>query len=478
MRLPLAALALAAITWTAADASAERPPAYFHYMPWFETPDTNDGNRWGYHWTLENQNPDVVDRLGRRQIASHYYPKIGPYATGDDNVLEYHMLLMKLSGVEGIFLDWYGVQGSNGDVGSLLRDSNKVFDAAGRFGLDVAVVLEDRFARDDDDIVANVAFLRDNYFNQGHYLRVGTGNEPLLMNFGPASPGSPGRWPEILNTAGEPVEFLPLWFQSDAAGTAADGEFAWIREDPGQDNHLAKLQWYLDVVAGDIDRTIGSAYVGFDDFYVEGGVGDIIDFDIPYEDGQTLRQTLLLNEIFADNVDAVQLATFNDFGEGTMFEPTLERGYDSLAEVQRFTGVGLGESDLDLAFALYSLRKAFGNDVPRSLLLDEAAMALSDFDIVRAGGLIDRAAGLRGDADGDGDVDEGDFDLMLASFHTYVADYSRGDFDLSGFVDEVDFALLRDNYSAGPEAASRLSVPEPTIAMLLPTLLLLRRRSA
>ena len=41
---------------------------------------------------------------------------IGPYATNDDRVLDYHFELMKLAKVDGIILDWYGEVGSNGDV--------------------------------------------------------------------------------------------------------------------------------------------------------------------------------------------------------------------------------------------------------------------------------------------------------------------------------------------------------------------------
>src|SRR6476661_5169499 len=81
---------------------------YMHYMPWFETPATLGGSNWGYHWKFNNQNPNIVDASGKRQIASHYYPKIGPYASSDPNVIEYHMLLMKFAGVDGVMIDWYG----------------------------------------------------------------------------------------------------------------------------------------------------------------------------------------------------------------------------------------------------------------------------------------------------------------------------------------------------------------------------------
>jgi hypothetical protein len=42
---------------------------YMHYMPWFETPATLGPNNWGYHWKLNNGNPNIIDATGKRQIA-------------------------------------------------------------------------------------------------------------------------------------------------------------------------------------------------------------------------------------------------------------------------------------------------------------------------------------------------------------------------------------------------------------------------
>src|SRR5688572_13914818 len=49
---------------------------YMHYMPWFQSKDVS--GYWGSHWRMNTANPDIVDGEGRRQIASHYYPLIGP----------------------------------------------------------------------------------------------------------------------------------------------------------------------------------------------------------------------------------------------------------------------------------------------------------------------------------------------------------------------------------------------------------------
>ena len=47
---------------------------------------------WGYHWKMKTQDPENVAADGRREVASHFYPLIGPYDSGDPDVLEYHLL--------------------------------------------------------------------------------------------------------------------------------------------------------------------------------------------------------------------------------------------------------------------------------------------------------------------------------------------------------------------------------------------------
>ena len=49
----------------------------------------------------------------------------------------------------------------------------------------------------------------------------------------------------------------------------------------------------------------------------------------------------------------LQLATFNDFGEGTQFEPTVEDGFRSLNQIQQFTGVSYGTAELQFIYELY-----------------------------------------------------------------------------------------------------------------------------
>ena len=78
-----------------ADNSASHPVLLAHYMPWYTAKPFSD--HWGWHWTMNHFDPEEQTD-GQRDIASKYYPVIGPYDSGDPHVLEYHLLLMKLAG--------------------------------------------------------------------------------------------------------------------------------------------------------------------------------------------------------------------------------------------------------------------------------------------------------------------------------------------------------------------------------------------
>ena len=366
---------------------------YTHYMPWFETPATLGPNNWGYHWKFNNRNPNIIDANGKRQIASHYYPKIGPYASSDPDVIENHLLLMKLSGIDGVMIDWYGVQGTNGDIGSLLNNSNALISKVDDFGLKFSVVMEDRFSTvsssnltpDINKAKANMAYLRNNYFNNPSYIRQNAGADPLVGVFGPIRFQTESQWTQILAEAGEPVDFNTLWYEKNDAGVNADGEYAWIYEDENLDDHFAHQTNFLNIRAPTLGTAGAAAYPGFNDYYEEGGVGNVVPFEIPHNNGQTLDA--LLNQVQSvanqhpTRIDFLQLATWNDFGEGTMLEPTLETGFSYLERIQQFTGVSYGLAELQLVHALFEARKNFVGDAARQSILNQVASDINQLDI-------------------------------------------------------------------------------------------------
>jgi hypothetical protein len=444
---------------------------YMHYMPWFETPATLGGTNWGYHWRLNNRNPNIVDTTGKRQIASHYYPKIGPYASRDADVIEYHLLLMKLSGVDGIMINWYGVQGTNSDIGNLLTSSNAIADKVDDFGLGFSVIMEDRFSANIEQATANVAYLRDNYFNKPAYVRLGEAQDPLVGIFGPITFQQPAQWTQILAQAGEPVDFVTLWYESAEAGTNADGEYAWIYEEENLDNHLTHQSNFYRLRSPNIGAAGGAAYPGFNDYYQEGGVGNVVPFEIPHDNGQTLDALLNLANQNASKIDFLQLATFNDFGEGTMFEPTVETGFEYLEKVQAFTGVTYGEEDLKLVYRLYMARKRYAGKEQQQVALNEVSELLAALEIAQATALLNLVA-PPGDFDGDGDVDAADYSVWRATFGAQsVLAGSGADGNYDGAIDTADYVVWREGFSAniGVSGASSAaaSVPETTTSALV-----------
>lgn len=450
----------------AADVQKTNPmKVYMHYMPWFESPATLGGTNWGFHWQFSNRNPNVVDANGKRQIASHYYPKIGPYASNDPQVIEYHLLLMKLSGIDGVMINWYGQQGTNGDVANLLTNSNAMVNRVDDFGMKFGVVFEDRFAANIDQAKTNVRYLKDNYFNKPEYIRYGAGEDPLMFVFGPIKFQQPNQWNQIVAEAGEPLTLLTLPYESNETGQNADGEFQWIWEDETKDNHLQVLTDFLNSRAPGLSVVSGVAYPGFNDYYEEGGQGNVVPFEIPHENGQTLAQTLALAQQHSAKIDMLQLATWNDFSEGTMFEPTVETGFDYLKQIQQFTGVPYGEDELQLVYRLYVARKEHAGDAATQALLDQASGHLNALEIDEARSVLN-GVDPPGDFDDDGDADGADFLLwqrQLGLTGLFPLQRKGADANADGKVDAADLAVWREAVATTAAVASGAStvVAEP-----------------
>lgn len=464
------AIILVGFGWTscafAADVQKTNPmKVYMHYMPWFESPATLGGTNWGFHWQFNNRNPNVVDANGKRQIASHYYPKIGPYASNDPQVIEYHLLLMKLSGIDGVMINWYGQQGTNGDVANLLTNSNAIVAKTDDFGMKFGVVFEDRFAANIEQAKTNVRYLKDNYFNKPEYIRYGAGEDPLMFVFGPITFQQPTQWNQIIAEAGEPLTLLTLPYESNETGQNADGEFQWIWEDETKDNHLQVLTDFLNNRAPSLNVVSGVAYPGFNDYYQEGGLGNVVPFEIPHENGQTLAQTLALAQQSSSKIDMLQLATWNDFSEGTMFEPTVETGFDYLKQIQQFTGVPYGEDELQLVYRLYVARKEHAGNAATQALLDQASGHLNALEIEQARAVLD-GVDPPGDFDNDGDADGADFlKWQQQSGLTGLFPLQRraADANADGVVNGADLDVWKTATAAagGTAIGASTVVPEP-----------------
>jgi hypothetical protein len=252
-------------------------------------------------------------------------------------------------------------------------------------GLEFAVVYEDHNVAlaqaggfVSDEIAAGRAdlmYCQDKYWSQPNYIRLN--GAPLFLDFGPQTFTTPSDWDQIFAPLSQKPTFVTLWYQSGVAGSDASGEFAWL---------------YMDFITGltnfyqnhPLDVKLGVAYPGFNPFYAAGGWSGP-SYQLPYNGTGTFSQTLSLA---LGSVDYVQMATWNDYGEGTMIEPTREFGYGFLTTLQQQLGVTYGQSAFDLINTLYNERKQYAGNAAKQAQLDQVFDDLVSLQISAAAGLL------------------------------------------------------------------------------------------
>ena len=381
--------------------SSQRPLLMAHYMPWYQTPDVS--GYWGWHWTMNHFNPAQTDENGRPQIASHTMPLTGPYDSMDDALLEYQVALMKLSGIDGVIVDWYGIE-EFWDYGVLNRATGKLFTYIKEAGLQFAICYEDQTIKHmvDNKRLATadvythgqavMRYLQETWFGDAAYLK--SDGRPVLLTFGPQYYANAADWEKLFSV----LDVQPVFITLDKrTGTIATSSFPWPPMWASKDGVLTQtaLENYLKPfyakVGGDAYRVAG-AFPGFHDIYKEAGVSEGYGF-LDAQDGETFRYTLEL--ALSHNPDVVQLITWNDYGEGTNIEPTEEFGYRYLEMVQEARRAMAGDAftftaeDLRLPLRLFNLRREHTGDAAINQRLDEAFAALIAGDIDAATVIID-----------------------------------------------------------------------------------------
>jgi hypothetical protein len=367
------------------------PLIMVHYMPWYQTPSMH--SYWGWHWTMNHFNPEVIDQTGHREIASHYYPLTGPYDSDDDRILEYQTLLMKICGVNGVLADWWGME-NFADYAVINESTNMLFAAVQRAHLSFGIVYEDQTVKhmiDNGYLSAGDAlnhgkavmeYLQQNLFGTSTYLRLN--NRPVLLTFGPQFFVKSSDWDTLFSG----LSVTPLLFTLiDRLPPIATGAYPWPpMKDCDASGILTQralndfLDWFYSQAMG-WPYLVASAFPGFYDIYAEAGVGPSLGY-LDALNGSTFRSTL--QQALAHRPDVLQLVTWNDYGEGTMIEPTEQFGYQYLEIVQAIKDsldptFPFQKEDLRLPLRVYKARQQFaGNSDVNSLLDRVFALVISE----------------------------------------------------------------------------------------------------
>ncbi|MFG0306526.1 MAG: GC-type dockerin domain-anchored protein [Phycisphaerales bacterium JB040] len=453
-------LGAACVGLLAGDAAAQKT-LLMHYMPWYKTPSVRGA--WGGHWSgWGAHNPNNLIN-GLPDIYSHYHPLIGLYDSTERDVIECQLLQMKLAGVDGVIADWYGLSGTY-DYAEIHQATLVLFDVASELDMQFAACFEDRTVEAqintgalqpgqiNGHMVSTFQWMDANWFVKPNYARFL--GRPLLLNFGPIYLTDPAVWDLAQLAATEqPLIFsLPHLWRS----VQTDGGFTWMypsvwNNDPPE--HIIKQKLYLEhmSVSSNPDEVVPSAMPGFDDIYA------VSYPDIPFQGGETMRITL---EAAIDGPwSHVQLATWNDYGEGTMIEPTHEWGYTFLEKIQAVRAGEIGPAfaftpaDLRLPARLLELRRAGNRD---GCLLDAAAQALSAGNTAQAEAWIAQmeadpdaaCTACAADMNADGVLDNGDLGAFIDAFLTVDL---AADFTGDGVLDNGDIGAFVTAFLAGCE---------------------------
>lgn len=343
-----------------------------HYMPWFEAKPIS--TQWGWHWTMNAFDPEKISD-GKRSIASHYQPLIGPYDSSDPTVLEFQLLTMKVAGIDGVICDWYGLTDFR-DYAILHRNTTRLLEACERLKMKFVICYEDqtipalvegkrllvteRVAHASNEI----QWLGKYWLKSPSYLSLE--GKPVVLSFGQTGL-TDEEWTLCLQQAAVPVQY----FSQQKRRAAAVGAFDW----PIPSEALAAFERFHKE-SREWPQSIPVAFPRFVDIYAEAKVGPSYG-RLNDDGGKSFR--VMLERAFRSKARMVQLATWNDWGEGTQIEPSIAFGFRDLETVQSLRRQHVDQQfvfsseDLRLPMRLLEVRRQPNADQNR---LDEIAAAI------------------------------------------------------------------------------------------------------
>lgn len=334
-----------------------------YYHSWFQSKEVDA--YWGIRWRMNTKNPENILPDGRREIASHYYPIIGPYSSRDTLVIQLHSLWMKYSGIDGVSIDWYGTSDVI-DYDIMKGATETAMSQFAKTGLTSHVVLRDNSLYNSMNITQSTDTVSKlvsdfNYLKQLSQEPFWTtyNNAPLFMVRSPDFVRSHVTWDSALAASNWSPEIFVI--QDYSSRITGSGEYGWFWG--GSGDHLTNLEnFYL--TRPNVTK-IGAAYPGFRDFYTQGGWGGGVSWTIGIQSGATLESLLNLSK--NHTFPFLQIATWNDYNEGTMVEPTLEEGTVLLEKIINYTGAPYDSTDLNRCLRWYEATKSAEDEIDQKI---------------------------------------------------------------------------------------------------------------
>ena len=354
-------------------------------------------------------NPDKVDENGLRDIASVYYPSIGLYDVTDPDYQEYMMQLCKMTYIDTI--NYYVSSVSDLKDGSWWGDSFKktTLPLLEKYGLSATARLEDpdkAIDENGDTTALKNAFTDIIELLGDTVLKIN--ERPVLAQFTVSgiTPDTVEDW-KVEHFANYGV--VPFFmvreastFLADKWNYAVDGYYGWAElddvnslpleytENNGDyrryataeqaiNNHKYYLERIKELIAeGKVTYYAEGLCPGFDDIAVWGwGTGPR---KIERGENCALYEYKWQSAVEND-FPMVDIVTWDDWGESTTIEPTLEYGVDYLEITRKYAaeykGIEANAASLELPGWIYKIRKTT-NDKEIIAKMNEASQLIAD----------------------------------------------------------------------------------------------------
>jgi glycoprotein endo-alpha-1,2-mannosidase len=371
---------------------------YAHFVTWFKTKDfSGKWEMWNSDYNESPHNPDKIFLNGRRDLAVTSYPLTGPYDTSDPDILEYQFLLMRLSGIDGIIVDWDGRKINQYRHDALMT----ILPYLEKYNLKLIMCFEEwcgywprgTFADRQAEIKAakdEMRWMIETFLDKPFYGTINGKKPVLVFRKIPDKWFNPAEWMDIAKDFNN----VQLIFDADAYrqfGSAAGGKYFWVGGfDPKTNNSSLDFEkngynYFFSVKNPAVKNEIifGGVTPGFDDSPVWGWGNTAR--KAPRYDGKRFDMTWQMS--IDNKVDVVQVITWNDWNEGTQIEPCDEYGYEYLELNKKYSAMYKGVKDdvpndiLRIPLKLYKARKASKTE---KAVLDELSGTLFNKNFEKA----------------------------------------------------------------------------------------------
>jgi len=323
-----------------------------HYLNNWATPQTTggwdgwawggDGCRLGFH------DPDRILANGRRDIASIYYPLIGPYDTSDQAVIEYHIRLARASGIDAFIVDWDGITG-HADFARIDSNFSAMLKVAERMNFSLAVDYDaHRYYLGSNgpkltlfhsraeallQIQNDLKYVIREFGPSQAYLKYD--GLPAIFEFGGSSVMRGTDWRQVFDALGSEgirAKYFRFYFGGESYYPPFSGFAPWLEPGlaaTGKTNPVTYIYRAADDARSVPEISFGSnPWPGFDSSPVGDWCYNEGPKTVDRADGSVYNKTW--GTTLSVSPKWVDIATFNDWNEGTMIEPTTEFNYKYL----------------------------------------------------------------------------------------------------------------------------------------------------